>query len=86
MLKGFQSQKLVALSFISLNNNLYKGLKWTLDSNQTLGPSCIYHSANVLGDKMYVFGGVNNAGQPTNDLYEYSLGSNFLMNWSNGDL
>lgn len=35
---------------------------------------------------MSVFGGVNHTGQPTNDLYEYSLGSNFLMNWSNGNL
>ncbi len=58
-------------------------MKWVQDSNQTLGPNCIYHSANILGDKMYVFGGIHQAGQPTNELYEYSLGSKFFFWKSN---
>jgi len=54
-----------------------EGMKWVQDQNQTLAPSCIYHSANALGDKMYVFGGFDQNGHPTNDLYEYSLGSSY---------
>jgi len=34
---------------------------------------CAYHSANILGDKMYVFGGLNKEGKPIDDFYEYSL-------------
>ncbi len=48
-------------------------MKW----EQNIGPQPLtcyaHHSANILGDKMYIFGGVDKDGYATNELYEYSF-------------
>jgi len=53
-------------------------MKWVQNLSHQVLLCYAHHSANIYEDKMYVFGGINQSNQPTNELYEYSLGFNII--------
>ncbi len=51
-------------------------MRWIQDQSTSTISCYNYHSSNIIGDKMYVFGGIGQNNTPRDNLYEYSLGFN----------